>query len=218
MLQAAQVGDGALDAHAEAGVRDRAVLAQVGVPGERIGGQLVVFDLFFKVVERCGTFTAPDDLAVALRREQNDTEHVAVVIGIRFHVERLRLFRPSMHEHRLVERCAEMGEYLAEKLETLRSHPTVGDVRGRGLQRGVEFVKDKETKAPLDPQIHFSQQIQDEALLRGVHIESSSGCDRGQAGDTIIFGPPFIITKTQIDDLIAVIDETISCVEKKVGF
>ena len=123
-----------------------------------------------------------------------------------------------LKEHQLVERCAEMGDYLAEKLETLRFHPTVGDIRGRGLQRGVEFVKDKESKAPLDPQIHFSQQIQDEALLRGVHIESSSGCDRGQAGDAIIFGPPFIITKAQIDDLIAVIDETISFVEKKVGF
>lgn len=121
-------------------------------------------------------------------------------------------------EHRLIERCAEMGKYLGEQLQTLRSHPSVGDVRGRGLQWGVEFVRDKETKACLDPQIHFSQQIQDEALLRGVHIESSSGCNRGQAGDTIIFGPPFIITKTQIDDLIAVIDETVSGVEKKVGF
>jgi adenosylmethionine-8-amino-7-oxononanoate aminotransferase len=123
-----------------------------------------------------------------------------------------------LNEHRLVERCAEMGGYLAEKLETLRSHPTVGDIRGRGLQRGVEFVKDKETKAPLDPQLHFSQQIQDEALLRGVHIESSSGCNRGQSGDTIIFGPPFIITKEQIDDIIAVIDETLTVVEKKAGF
>jgi len=62
------------------------------------------------------------------------------------------------------------------------------------------------------------EEVPDEALLRGVHIESSSGCDRGQAGDTIIFGPPFIITKTQINDLITVIDETLSVVEKRAGF
>ncbi len=123
-----------------------------------------------------------------------------------------------LKEHRLVERCAELGDYLADKLETLRSHPTVGDIRGRGLQRGVEFVKDKETKAPLDPQIHFSQQIQDEALLRGVHIESSFGCDRGQAGDMIIFGPPFIITRDQIDEMVNIIDETLSVVEKRASF
>ena len=123
-----------------------------------------------------------------------------------------------LKEHRLIERCVEMGNYLADKLETLRSHPTVGDIRGKGLQRGVEFVKDKETKRSLDPKIHFSQQIQDEGLRRGVHIESSSGCDRGQAGDTIIFGPPFIITREQIDDMVDIIDQTISAVEKKFGF
>jgi adenosylmethionine-8-amino-7-oxononanoate aminotransferase len=123
-----------------------------------------------------------------------------------------------LKEHRLIERCVEMGNYLFDKLETLRSHPTVGDIRGRGLQRGVEFVKDKQTKEPLDPHIHFSQQVQDEALRRGVHIESSFGCDRGQAGDTIIFGPPFIITKRQIDDMVDILDQTISAVEKKIGF
>ena len=123
-----------------------------------------------------------------------------------------------LKEHCLVERCFELGDYLADKLETLRSHPTVGDIRGKGLQRGLEFVRDKQTKASLDPKIHFSQQIQDEALLRGVHIESSSGCNRGQSGDTIIFGPPFIVTKEQIDELIGVIDETLTVVEKKAGF
>jgi adenosylmethionine-8-amino-7-oxononanoate aminotransferase len=123
-----------------------------------------------------------------------------------------------LRERSLVERCAAMGDYLAAKLETLKSHPTVGDVRGKGLQRGVEFVKNKATRETLDPQIHFSQQIQDEALRRGVHIESSFGCDRGQAGDMIIFGPPFIITEEQIDDIIEIIDETLTVVEKRAGF
>jgi adenosylmethionine-8-amino-7-oxononanoate aminotransferase len=51
-----------------------------------------------------------------------------------------------------------------------------------------------------------------------VHIESSFGCDRGQAGDMIIFGPPFIITREQIDEMIGIIDETLSVVEKRAGF
>lgn len=123
-----------------------------------------------------------------------------------------------LREHKLVERCAEMGEYLAEKMEGLRSHPTVGDIRGKGLQRGIEFVKDKETKESLDPELHFSLMIQDDALERGVHIESSSGCNRGQSGDTLIFGPPFTITREQIDEVIEVIDESLSAVEKRVGF
>lgn len=123
-----------------------------------------------------------------------------------------------LKENRLVERCAAMSAYLSAKLESLKSHPTVGDIRGRGLQWGIEFVKDKETRETLDPQIHFSQQIQDEALRRGMHIESSFGCDRGQAGDTIIFGPPFIITEKQIDEMTGIIDETLTAVEKRIGF
>jgi adenosylmethionine-8-amino-7-oxononanoate aminotransferase len=122
-----------------------------------------------------------------------------------------------LKEHQLIERCAQIGQYLAEKLETLRSHPTVGDIRGKGLQRGIEFVKDKKTREPLNPELHFSQQIQDEALGRGVHIESSFGCDRGQAGDMILFGPPFIINRAQIDEMIDIIDETLSVVEQRVG-
>ena len=111
-----------------------------------------------------------------------------------------------------------MGAYLAAKLKTLQVHPTVGDIRGRGLQWGIEFVRDKETRETLDPQIHFSQQIQDEALQRGVHLESSFGCDRGQAGDTVIFGPPFVITEEQIDEMIGIIDETLTVVERRIGF
>jgi adenosylmethionine-8-amino-7-oxononanoate aminotransferase len=119
-----------------------------------------------------------------------------------------------MHRHGLVERCAETGTYLAEKLKTLYSHPTVGDIRGKGLLWGVEFVKDKKTKKTFDPQLHFSLKVQEEALLRGVHIESSFGCERGQSGDMILFGPPFITTKEQIDEMIEIVDQAISAVEK----
>jgi adenosylmethionine-8-amino-7-oxononanoate aminotransferase len=123
-----------------------------------------------------------------------------------------------LERHDLIERCARMGDYLRQKLESLRAHPTVGDIRGRGLQIGVEFVKDKGTKEVLDPSLHFSMLIQDEALLRGVHIESSFGCDRGQGGDMILFGPPFIITEAQIDELVGIMEESISEAERRAGF
>lgn len=121
-----------------------------------------------------------------------------------------------LKEHHLVERCAEMGAYLAEKLEALRSHPTVGDIRGRGLMRGIEFVQDETTKAPLDPQLIFWRQLAHEALERGLFIESSGGCDRGQAGDMVMFGPPFIVTKAQIDEMVGIFDEVLSAVEHRV--
>jgi adenosylmethionine-8-amino-7-oxononanoate aminotransferase len=123
-----------------------------------------------------------------------------------------------LKDHNLVERCAAMGKHLASRLETLMAHPTVGDIRGRGLQLGVEFVKDKQTRESLDPQLQFYQKIQDEALRRGVHIESSGGCNRGQAGDLIVFGPPFIITAAEIDEMVGIIDDTLTAVEEQIGF
>ncbi len=52
-------------------------------------------------------------------------------------------------EHNLVERSHTLGEYLNNKLDTLRSHPLVGDIRGKGLMRGIEFVRDRSTKNRL---------------------------------------------------------------------
>jgi len=122
-----------------------------------------------------------------------------------------------MKEHDLVARCAEMGEYLAEKLEGLRFHPTVGDIRGKGLMRGIEFVKDKETREPLDPGLKFNSQLAQEALNHGLFIEASAGCDRGQAGDMMMFGPAYIVTKEEIDEIVNVFDEVLSSIEKRIG-
>ncbi|MBW2370117.1 MAG: aminotransferase class III-fold pyridoxal phosphate-dependent enzyme [Deltaproteobacteria bacterium] len=124
-----------------------------------------------------------------------------------------------LKEHRLVEKSHEMGQYLNEKLAALsKHHPSIGDVRGAGLMCGIEFVKDRDSKQTLDPEFHFSYQLAAECLARGLGIQPGLGCDRGQSGDMILLGPPFIITKTQIDDLSAILDEALAITEKKAGF
>lgn len=123
-----------------------------------------------------------------------------------------------LEEERLVDRAREMGDYLAERLEDLRSHPTVGDIRGLGLQRGVEFVKDKETREALDPGLMFWMQLSHECLSRGEIMEVSFGNDRGQAGDLCMFGPPFIVSKEEIDEMVGILDEAVTAVEKNIGF
>src|SRR3546814_16320234 len=52
----------------------------------------------------------------------------------------------------LRENVVARGEQLRAELHSaLDNHPFVGDIRGRGLFVGVEFVHDKATKKPLDP-------------------------------------------------------------------
>jgi adenosylmethionine-8-amino-7-oxononanoate aminotransferase len=116
-----------------------------------------------------------------------------------------------LKEKGLVERAQKMGRYLGARLkEELSPHPTVGDIRGLGLMWGVEFVKDKVTREPLDPKLKFHQRVAHRALDMGLFIESSGGCERGKAGDMIMFGPPFIVTEDEIDQMIELFERALT--------
>jgi len=123
-----------------------------------------------------------------------------------------------LQENNLVASSAEMGKYLCQGLENLRKHPTVGDIRGKGLMIGLEFVKDQKTRETIDPKFSFSHKVHQEAFERGLIVLPSQGCNRGQSGDTILLGPPFIITRGQIDELVGILDDTLSAVEQRYGF
>jgi 4-aminobutyrate aminotransferase / (S)-3-amino-2-methylpropionate transaminase / 5-aminovalerate transaminase len=84
----------------------------------------------------------------------------------------------------------ELGRYLLQKLNELES-PFIGQVRGKGLMVGVEFVKDKKSKEPFTD---LANHILNEALQRGLIILTS-----GTDGQVLSFSPPFVITKPEID-------------------
>ena len=89
MVEAADPRDGALDAHAEAGVRDGAVAAQVEVPLEGVERQVVLFDALLQQVVGVDALRAADDLAVAFGREHVDAERLGGVERVGLHVEGL---------------------------------------------------------------------------------------------------------------------------------
>src|SRR5258708_33508750 len=77
----------------------------------------------------------------------------------------------TMHylkKHKLVERSAQMGRVLHERLRLLTGLPHVGDVRGRGLLAGIEFVEDKATRAPVPPSAKFAERFADAPLDPGL--------------------------------------------------
>ena len=122
-----------------------------------------------------------------------------------------------MDKHRLLDHSAEMGEYLGSRLGELLAHESVGDVRGKGLMRGLEFVKDKGTKRPFDPARQVHLRVYEAARKRGLLVLPSGGCDRGHSGDMALLGPPLIITRQQIDELVGILDEALTEVEAELG-
>jgi len=84
----------------------------------------------------------------------------------------------------------------------LGQHPHVGDIRGRGLFRGVELVADRESKTPFDPARRLHAKIKAAAFKAGLICYPMGGTIDGQRGDHVLLAPPFIIEDGQIDDLI----------------
>ena len=108
----------------------------------------------------------------------------------------------AIHDRGLLGRVRQMGERLDQALrDRLGAHPHVGDIRGRGLFRGVELVADRATKAPFDPARRLHARVKAAALEAGLICYPMGGTLDGTAGDHILLAPPFIITDAQIDEL-----------------
>ena len=101
--------------------------------------------------------------------------------------------------------CLELGHYILTGLNKLKAkHTIIGDVRGKGLMLGIEFVKDRATKEPAK-----------EACAQAVENARELGLLLGKGGlwsQTIRFAPPMNITKADADFLLAVLDEAIGSI------
>jgi adenosylmethionine-8-amino-7-oxononanoate aminotransferase len=107
-----------------------------------------------------------------------------------------------LKRERLVERCAELGRVLQRRLASLVELPYVGDVRGRGLLAGTEFVEDKTTRAPFPRAARFAETFTDAALEAGLVVWPNVGHADGVSGDLVCVAPPFIIKETEIDEIV----------------
>lgn len=95
------------------------------------------------------------------------------------------------------------GTALQQALEArFGQHPHVGDIRGRGLFRGIEIVADRGTKAPFDPALKLAAKLKKAAFARGLICYPMSGTIDGRHGDHILLAPPFIISENEMEQLV----------------
>jgi adenosylmethionine-8-amino-7-oxononanoate aminotransferase len=101
----------------------------------------------------------------------------------------------------LLDNVVNIGKYLEESLKSrFVNHPHVGDIRGRGLFYGVEIVEDKVSKKPFESSMKINAKLKSFAMQEGLMCYAMGGTIDGKAGDHIMFAPPFIVNKNNIDE------------------
>ncbi len=106
-----------------------------------------------------------------------------------------------LEKDELVTRAARLGRRLAKRLERLRRHRIVGDIRSIGMMAAIELVRDKESRRPFAPSQRMPERVRDAALERGIIIRAS--------GDNVVICPPLVIEESDLDRMIDAIDDAI---------
>jgi 4-aminobutyrate aminotransferase len=109
-------------------------------------------------------------------------------------------------EKEYLRNATDVGAYAMDALEEIKArHPSIGDVRGKGLMIGVEFVTDRVSKEPAK-----------ELTDRVVNLSFERGLLTLSCGKSVIrVAPPLSITKSEIDEGLQIFEESIGLAEKE---
>jgi 4-aminobutyrate aminotransferase-like enzyme len=113
-----------------------------------------------------------------------------------------------INDEGMIKNAREMGALLKDGLkELMKSHPLIGDVRGRGLLLGIELVKDRTSKTHAIPE---AAELMDLCSDRGLLLGKG-----GLLGNVIRIAPPLSLKRDQVAFILKVLDESLSILEKK---
>ena len=117
----------------------------------------------------------------------------------------------AYRDERLIERSAKMGELLMKELRTIAArHPSVGDVRGKGLFIGIELVKDRGTKEMLErwngPSTKLQNALKNALMSRDVYIFNR--------WNMLFIAPPLTVTEDELRLGVKAIDEALDVADR----
>jgi len=182
------------------------VICGFGRSGERFGHQNFGVKPDFVTMAKGLTSAYSPLSATAVReelydvfREKGETSHFRHVNTFAGNPVSCAVALENMHileREGLVERAAELGEALRERLAPLAEHPNVGDMRYFGFMCGIEMVEDRATKEPAAP----------DKVARVIQGCRQRGLIIGKNGDTVpgfanilTVAPPFVTTEAELD-------------------
>ncbi len=122
----------------------------------------------------------------------------------------------AMREERIVENAAAMGEVLAAELPRLAAkHACIGEARGLGLLWALELVKDRDTREPLVPFNAKGEaagpmhRLAEAAMARGLYVMTHF--------NLVLVAPPLTITRDELGEGLAILDEVLSTADEAEG-
>ncbi|PFH82798.1 aspartate aminotransferase family protein [Bacillus sp. AFS088145] len=102
-----------------------------------------------------------------------------------------------VEKHNLVQAAEEKGNYLLNKLQGLKEKfPYIGDVRGKGLLIGIEFIHDIKSSS-------FIKKV----MTKGLLLYPSVAGKNGKEDSAFMIAPPLTITYGELDELLQILTE-----------
>ncbi len=103
-------------------------------------------------------------------------------------------------ENDLIACVQDIGSFFERALRSrFGQHVHVGDIRGRGLFWGIEFVADRGSKRPFDPALGIAGKLKKSAFAHGLICYPMPGTRDGKVGDHVLLAPPFIATEAEME-------------------
>lgn len=110
-------------------------------------------------------------------------------------------------ERNILDHVRNIAPVFQGHLADLSDHPMVGETRGIGLLGAIEIVADKTTNRPFDPERGVGAAILAETRRNGLLFRN--------AGDTLLFCPPLIITEDEIEEMMTILGSALDHVEAR---
>jgi adenosylmethionine-8-amino-7-oxononanoate aminotransferase len=150
-----------------------------------------------------GAVLAQARIVEAFRRGSGLFQHGHTYIGHAVACAAALAVQQVIQRDGLLAAVRRQGDGLAQRLrDSFADHPHVGDLRGRGLFRGVELVADRASKQPFDPARRVFAKVRSEAMARGLMVYPMGGTIDGRLGDHVLLAPPFIVSDAELDAIV----------------
>jgi adenosylmethionine-8-amino-7-oxononanoate aminotransferase len=123
-----------------------------------------------------------------------------------------------VEKNHLMQQAGEKEPLMESGLRAIaKKVPMVGDVRGKGLMWGLEFVRDRRTKQPFETGEKVFHRVVSRALAKGLVIYPVNGCVDGEKGDGVLICPPLTISGEEIAFLLERLEQSLAEINNELG-